>query len=132
MIQQSGAHALAWQDVTARLGPVRWQKQVSVAFHSQGAFRRWLAENTAPRAVAPRIDFRRRTAILVVAGPRSSTGYSVHVLRVIERRGRVDVRLRERTPTLADRRSARLTFPYRLITIPATTKPVHFRYEGRP
>ena len=69
---------------------------------------------------------------IAAAGPRSSTGYEVEVVQVTERRSRIDVVLRERTPGLGNRESARLTFPYRLITIPATTKPIHFSYEGRP
>jgi hypothetical protein len=112
---------------------VRWPKQASIAFHSRGAFTRWVADNTlgAPPEL-PAIDFRRRTALLAAAGPRSSTGYEVAIVRVTGRRGRVEVLLRERTPGLADRESARLTSPYRLITIPATTTPIHFSYEGRP
>src|SRR5207253_618692 len=123
----------AWRDVTAELGPVRWPKQESVAFHSPSALARWLAANVAgPGPGAPAVDFRRRTLLLAAVGPRSSTGYAVEVVRVTERRGRVDVLLRERTPSLGDHQSARLTFPYRLITIPATTKAIHFSYEGRP
>jgi hypothetical protein len=133
VVQRGGAHELAWRDVSRRLGPVRWPKQASVAFHSRTAFAGWLADNTlGPPPALPAIDFRRRTALLAAAGPRSSTGYAVGVVRVTERRSRIDVVLRERTPSLGDRESARLTFPYRLITIPATTKPIHFRYEGRP
>jgi hypothetical protein len=133
VVQRGGAHELAWRDVTRELGPVRWPKQVSVAFHSRRALAGWLADDTlGPRPAVPAIDFRHRTALLAAAGPRSSTGYAVEVVRVTERRGRVDVLLRERTPSLGERESARLTFPYRLITIPATTKPIHFFYEGRP
>ena len=70
--------------------------------------------------------------MLAAVGPRSSTGYAVHVVRITERRGRIDVLLREQTPSLGEGVIPRLTFPYRLIAIPATSKPVHFRFEGRP
>jgi len=108
-------------------------KQASVAFHSQRALARWLDGNTLGRRPrVPAIDFRRRAALLAAVGPRSSTGYAVDVVGVTERRSRIDVLLRERTPRLGERRSATLTYPYRLITIPATRKPIHFSYEGRP
>jgi PrcB C-terminal len=133
LAERGSAHELAWHDVTSELGPVRWPKQASVAFRSRRAVVRWIAQNTLdpPRSL-PEIDFRRRTALLAAAGPRSSTGYAVEVVRVTGRRGRVDVLLRERTPSLGSRNAAALTFPYRLITIPATRKHVYFRYEGRP
>jgi PrcB C-terminal len=133
LVERSGAHEIPWSDVTAKLGPVRWPKQFSVAFHSRRALVHWLAQNTLPpKPVAPQIDFRHRALLLAAVGPRSSTGYSVEVVHVTERRSRIDVLLRERTPRLGERQSARLTFPYRLLTIHATTKPIYFSYEGRP
>jgi hypothetical protein len=131
--ERGNAHGVGWRDVTAELGPVRWPKQQSVAGRSRRAFTRWLRDNTlGPAPHPPAIDFGHRAALIAAAGPRSSTGYSVAVVRVTERRGRIDVLLRETTPLRGERQSARLTFPYRLITIPATDKHVYFRYEGRP
>jgi hypothetical protein len=133
VVERGGAHAIPWTDVTAELGPVRWPKQFSVVFHSRRALVRWLAKNALPpKPTAPQIDFRHRAVLLAAVGPRSSTGYAVEVVRVTERRGRIDALLRERTPRLGERQSARLTFPYRLLTIHATTKPIYFSYEGRP
>ncbi len=80
----------------------------------------------------PPIDFNRREALLAAVGPRSSTGYDLRVVSVTEQRDRVVVLLRERTPGLRDRVTAKLTFPYRLITIPSSGKPARFRLEGRP
>jgi hypothetical protein len=61
-----------------------------------------------------------------------ANGYSLRVERVVERRRRVDVYLRERTPSLAHPVAARVTYPYRAITIPRTSKPVYVKLEGRP
>lgn len=133
LVVRGGTHDIPWTDVTRKLGPVRWPKQLSVAFHSRRALVRWLSENTLPpKPAAPPIDFRHHALLLAAVGPRSSTGYGVEVVRVTERGGRIDVLLRERTPRLGERQSARLTFPYRLLTIHATTKPIHFSYQGRP
>jgi PrcB C-terminal len=79
----------------------------------------------------PRIDFAHREAVLVTTGPRSSTGYSLHVESVTERGDAVDVAVRERTPTLGERVLPRLTYPLLLITIPKSTKHVHVKYAGR-
>jgi hypothetical protein len=80
----------------------------------------------------PRIDFRRRELVLLATGPRSSTGYSVQVESVGEERGRIVVHVRERTPSLGDPVAARVTYPYRLITLPRRDKPVDIIWEGRP
>jgi hypothetical protein len=80
---------------------------------------------------APPIDFAHRKAVLIAAGPRSSTGYVLRVVRVVGERSRVVVVVRERTPSLRDRVVAKVTYPYRLITIPRTSKPTHLELEGR-
>ena len=79
----------------------------------------------------PRIDFRRDEAVLVGSGPRSSTGYDLRVVQVEERGDTVDVRVRERTPSLGDPTEARITYPYRLIVFKRIDKPVHVIWEGR-
>ena len=40
--------------------------------------------------------------------------------------------VREITPTLKQHVTAKLTYPYRLITIPRTTKHLRFVVDGRP
>ena len=80
----------------------------------------------------PPFDFARRRLILVAAGPRSSTGYGVRIVRITERRSTIDVLAREVTPSLRSRVVPRLTSPYRLITIPATSKRVYVQWQGRP
>jgi hypothetical protein len=124
---------LAWQDVTARMEPVLWPKSVSRSFWRRRQVVRYLARTFplgAPRV--PPFDFADRRLILVAAGPRSSTGYGVRIVRIIERRDTIDVLAREVTPSLRTRVVPRLTSPYRLITIPATSKRVYVQWQGRP
>ena len=124
---------LAWHDVTARMGPVLWPKSVSRSFWRRRQVVRYLARTFplgAPRT--PAFDFARRRLILVAAGPRSGTGYGVEIVRIIERRSTIDVLAQETTPSLDTRVVPRLTSPYRLITIPATSKRVYVQWQGRP
>ena len=69
--------------------------------------------------------------MLVTTGPRSSTGYSLHVESVTVKGGSIDVLVRERTPALGDAVTPRLTYPLLLITLPKSTKRVHVKYAGR-
>jgi PrcB C-terminal len=119
-------------DVTARMPGVLWPRSTLKAFSKQRQLRRFLARmfpEGAPRP--PRVDFSRRRLILVAAGPRSSTGYSVRIVSVVERDNGVRVLARELTPSLGDHVVARLTSPYRLITIPAPHKPVYVSWQER-
>ena len=76
------------------------------------------------------VDFSTRQLLLVSPGPRSSTGYSVRILSVTERDDAITVKVRERTPTLADHVEARVTYPYRLLSLPAG-KAVYVDWAGR-
>ena len=130
---QAGSKQLAWNDVTARMGPVLWPKSVTRSFWKRRQVVRYLARTfpEGPPKVPP-FDFAHRRLILVVAGPRSSTGYGVRIVRITERRSTIDVLAREITPSLAERTAPQLTSPYRLITIPATSKRVYVQWQGRP
>ena len=66
----------------------------------------------------------------VSPGPRSSTGYSVQVLSVTERNDAITVKVRERTPSLADHVEPRITYPYRLLSLPAG-EAVYVDWAGR-
>jgi hypothetical protein len=79
----------------------------------------------------PPIDFAHRKAVLIVDGPRSSTGYALEVVRVTAQRSRVLVVMRERTPSLGDRVVPRVTYPYRLITIPRLARPTGLDFLDR-
>lgn len=114
-------------------GPALWPKSVTRSFWRQRQVDRYLARIFPQgRPTFPRIDFARRRLVLVAAGPRSSTGYRVEILRITERRGDIRIAARELTPSLGQRVEARLTSPFRLITIPATRKRVYVQWQGRP
>jgi hypothetical protein len=80
----------------------------------------------------PRIDFSRREAILVAAGPRSSTGYDLRILGVRETGSRIVVTVRERTPSLGQPVTAKVTYPFRLITVTRSDKHLRLKWLGRP
>jgi len=84
------------------------------------------------RIELPRIDFSRREAILVAAGPRSSTGYHLRILGVREVGSRIVVTVRERTPSLGQPVTAKVTYPFRLITVPRSDKHLRLKWLGRP
>jgi hypothetical protein len=130
---EGGSERLAWDDVTAKMGPVLWPKSVSRSFWRRRQVVRYLARTfpAGPPRV-PSFDFARQRLILVAAGPRSSTGYGVQIVRVTERRSTIDVLAREVTPSLGSHTTAKLTSPYRLIAIPATSKRVYVQWQGRP
>jgi hypothetical protein len=123
---------LAWQDVSAKVPPAVWALPTISIARDQAKLDRVLTRATYGRHPrAPRIDFAHREAVLVAAGPRSSTGYSLRVESITEHGDSIDVVVRERTPSLGDRVTARLTYPLLLITIPTSGKHVHVRYAGR-
>ncbi len=131
--RHGGDRPLAWQDVSRQLGPAEFPRPAGRVFGSARELHRFLIAAMPGRAPEPPpIDFRRREAVLLATGPRSSTGYAVEVESVREERGRVVVHVRERTPSLRDPVAARVTYPYRLITLPRRDKPVDIIWEGRP
>jgi protease stability complex PrcB-like protein len=83
-------------------------------------------------AGVPDIDFARHEAYLVAAGPRSSTGYGLRIVRVRDEGDRIVVTVREQTPSLGDPVEARVTYPFRLIALPRSDKPVKLKWLGRP
>jgi hypothetical protein len=132
-IEGRAENQLAWQDVTAQMGPVLWPKSVSRSFWRRRQVVRYLARTFPLRPPeVPAFDFDRRRLVLVAAGPRSSTGYGVRIVRITERRKTIDVLARETTPSLDTPVVARPTSPYRLITVPATSKRVYVQWQGRP
>jgi len=130
--RHGGGRPMAWRDLSARLGPLRFPRATFRVFLRREKLADYL-DAVMPGAAppTPRIDFAHRKAVLIAAGPRSSTGYVLHVDHVTEERSRVLVYVRERTPSLADQVAARVTYPYRLITIPRTPKPTSLVFIGR-
>jgi protease stability complex PrcB-like protein len=91
-----------------------------------------LERNNPGRKIAlPPIDYSRQETFIVAAGPRSSTGYALRIVRVEEQGGHVKVVVREQTPSLGDPVRARVTYPFRLLVLDSR-KPVHLKWLGRP
>jgi PrcB C-terminal len=128
----SGGHPIAWRDRSAELRGARFSKAVARTFRDRAELERFLAELPGKPVQPPAVDFNRDLALLVAAGPRSSTGYAVTIVGAKEERGRVAVEVRERTPSLRDRVRARVTYPYVFVSLPQTAKPVHVDWLGRP
>jgi hypothetical protein len=80
----------------------------------------------------PPLDFARQEVYLVAAGPRSSTGYELRIVRVRVEGDHVVVVVHERTPSLGDPVKARVTYPFRLLALPRTDKTVKLKWPGRP
>ena len=126
---------VAWRDLTAQLGPVRWPRLTISVLRSPEKLPKILRIVTPPGQRVPHppaIDFAHRIGIVFAVGPRSSTGYELRVARIVDEGDRISLHFHELTPTLRDRVVPKLTFPYRLITIPRTTKHLRFVVDGRP
>ena len=131
-VADSSTKQLAWRDLTPRLRGLELPRQTGRAYVRRKDLADYLRAVMPGRApAAPPIDFGRDEAVLIGAGPRSSTGYDLRVVRVEERGDVVDVRVRERTPSLGEPTAARITYPYRLIVFHKVDKPVHVVWEGR-
>jgi PrcB C-terminal len=106
---------------------------VTGVYHSRPPLTRLLEATMPGRApAAPPVDFDRDEVVVVSLGPRSSTGYSLRVQRVVERRRGVYVYLREQTPDLGDPVDPRVTYPYRAFALASNSKPVYVKLQGRP
>jgi hypothetical protein len=130
---RGGAHALAWRDVAAEVGPWQFTHTTGRAYRSRAALVEYLEiawPGHHPRL--PPIDFRREEAVLVAVGPRSGSGYDLRVVRVADERGRVEILLREHTPALANPGRPGVTYPYRLLVFRHSDKHVTVRFLGRP
>jgi hypothetical protein len=131
-VSDAPAKAVPWHDLTAKLPGLELPRQTGRAYASAAALTDYLRAAMPGRApLLPRIDFKHDEAVLVGSGPRSSTGYALRVVRVVERGDTVDVRVRERAPSLGEPTEARITYPYRLIVFKRIDKPVHVIWEGR-
>ena len=67
---------------------------------------------------------------MITVGPRSSTGHSLHVVPVTQSND-LDILVRERTPTLAEKVVPTITYPYLLLVVPKSHKHVSVKYAGR-
>jgi protease stability complex PrcB-like protein len=117
--------SVAWQDLTSQVGPLTIVHSEQRVFRDRASFAKYLA----PRP-APAVDVSTRQLLLVSPGPRSSTGYSVDVVSARLHGDEIVVRVRERTPGLEQKVQPRVTYPYRLISLPAG-KDVSVDWVGR-
>jgi hypothetical protein len=116
LVPRGNSHTVAWRDISAQVGPVVTSDLTKRLFRTPAQFDEFFGS----RAEAP-VDFSARQLLLVSPGPRSSTGYSVQILSATERGDKITVEVRERAPTLADHVETRVTYPYRLLSLPAGT-----------
>jgi hypothetical protein len=117
LLPEGKSEPVAWRDLSAQVGPLSIGGTERRLFRDHAQLERYLARARA--RATPDVDFSKRQLLLVSTGPRSSTGYSIEVLGAEERGGDITVRIREVTPGLDDRVEARVTHPYRLLSLPA-------------
>lgn len=126
-------HTLAWRDLTPELGKVEFTRKVTAVYRSRAAFTRLLEATMPGRAPEPPpVDWNRNEVLVIALGPRSSTGYSLQIRRVVERRNGIDVSARERTPSLGEPVTARVTYPYRALVMRRSNKHISVKLLGRP
>ena len=101
-------------------------------YHSRASFLR-LLDATMPGRVPklPPHDWARDQVVVIALGPRSSTGYSLRILRIVERRRGIYVYAQEQTPSLGEPVAPRVTYPYRLLSMHGSAKPVYVKLNGR-
>jgi hypothetical protein len=127
------ARVVTYTDLTRQTGPLEFTRITRDVYRSRPALLAVLERNNPGRRIrVPPVDFAHREVYLIAAGPRSSTGYELEVVRVVDTGPRIVVTVHERTPSLGDPVQARVTYPYRLIALPRSDKPVKLKWPGRP
>jgi hypothetical protein len=127
-----GEHPVAWRDVTGRFGKVEFTRRVTAVYHSRASFARLLEATMPGRAPAPpALDWNRDQVVVSALGPRSSTGYSLQVQRVVERHRGIYVFAHEQTPRLREPVTPQVTYVYRVLAMHGSAKPVYVKLEGR-
>jgi hypothetical protein len=122
---------VAWRNIAPQVGPVHWARPtISVARDQAKLDKLFQVATYGSHPAAPRLDFGHNEAVLVTVGPRSSTGYSLHVVRIAED-GSLHILVREQTPALGDKVVPRVTFPYLLLVVPRSGRHVSVKYAGR-
>lgn len=123
---------VSYDDLTAKVGGLEFTHLTVDTAQSRAQLLEVLRRNNPGlRMHVPPIDYAKQETFLVAAGPRSSTGYSLRVVRVYEHGDHIQVVVRERTPSLGDPVHARVTYPFRLLALPGH-KTVHLKWLGRP
>jgi hypothetical protein len=123
---------VAYEDLTRKVGPLEFTRITVQRSRSRRELLELLRRHNPGRTLTlPPIDYSRQETFLVAAGPRSSTGYALRIVRVEQRGGSVEVVIREETPSLGDPVRAGVTYPFRLLALDSD-KPVHLKWLGRP
>ena len=119
--------------MTPQLGQIEFTRRVTAVYHSRAPFVR-LLEATMPGRVptVPPHNWSRDQVVVIALGPRSSTGYSLQIMRVVEGRRGIYVYAREQTPSLGEPVAARVTYPYRVLSMHGNAKPVYVKLQDRP
>ena len=125
LVPDGKSRPVDWRDLTGKAGPVVTSDSTKRLFRTREQFHEFFGAGSEPP-----VDFSTRQLLLVAPGPRSSTGYSVQVLSVRENDDGITVKVREKTPALADHVEARVTYPYRLLSLP-TGRTVFVDWVGR-
>jgi hypothetical protein len=100
-------------------------------FRSNAELQEYVAR-AEPGARARDLDFARWAGVvLLTTGPRSSSGYSIRIERVVEERSRIVVHAVERAPGPGDAVRAGVTSPSTLLALRRLGKPVVVRWAGR-
>jgi hypothetical protein len=123
---------IAYKDLTSKVGPLEFTHITVDRSRSRGELLEVLERNNPGRKIhLPPVDYSREETFIVAAGPRSSTGYALRIVRVQEQGDHVQVVVHEETPSLDDPVQARVTYPFRLLVLPSH-KPVQLKWRGRP
>ena len=120
---------IAWTDLSPSVGPLPLTREAKRVFRSESQLASYLARLQSSRR-APSVDFSRNQLLLVSPGPRSSTGYGIEVIRVRRHGDRIDVVVRERSPSLGAQVTAGVNSPYRLLSLPRNGD-VYVDWRGR-
>jgi PrcB C-terminal len=125
--------AVPYRDISSELRGYEPPRLAREVFTSRSELVDYL-RHTVPsgRLRVPRVDWSRSEAILVASGPRSSTGYTLHVVSLLARGGRLALTVKEDTPSLGEPVTARVTYPFVLITTARTGKTLLLHFQGRP
>lgn len=125
-----GSEQLEVRDLTGAIGPLgEFGRPTTHVFRQERYYSGYVRERGG--TVAP-VSFPERMVVLFAVGPRSTPAYRLEVVGAAVRGGRVVVSVRETTPSAADMTPPGLTFPYRAISIPWSSKTVIIDWMGRP
>ncbi len=126
LVPRSKSRPVEWRAFS--VGPLQITYQQRRLFRDRQQLASFLAQTGAGRV--PKIDFSSRQLLLLSTGARSSSGYAIDVMGATEKEGGITVEVRERSPGLGEQVDPHVTYPYRLISLPAG-KDVFVDWTGR-